>query len=101
MVNDRNQESIYLCYAIILPYNLSLYFLFITSTYRDLAGFFAPLAAEATRLDNNASKGSTFWAGGGNAVDIGLEGGSFGPASFVTDAAKPDGVGAGGCIVVS
>jgi hypothetical protein len=53
-----------------------IYFLFITSTYRDLAGFFAPLAPEAGRVDNSASRGSNFCAAGfGCKADAGLDGG--------------------------
>jgi hypothetical protein len=77
-----------------------------TSTYRDLAGFFAPLAPDAGRLDNSASSGSTL-AGGTcapNADDEGLEGGSPDGvgrlAGGVANGADPVGVGAGGCIVV-
>jgi hypothetical protein len=46
-----------------------------TSTYRDLAGFFAPRAPEAGRLVNNASNGSTFWAAAVGRVDDGLDDG--------------------------
>lgn len=48
---------------------ISLYFLFITSTYRDLAGFLGPLTVDVGRLDNSASSGSTFCGIGGNVVD--------------------------------
>ena len=48
-----------------MPYNaikLKTNHLFITSTYRDLAGFLAPLdpAPEAGRVASSASSGSTF-----------------------------------------
>lgn len=47
-----------------------------TSTYRDRAGFFAPLAPVAGRVDNNASRGSNFCAAGfGCKADVGLDGG--------------------------
>lgn len=83
----------------------SIYFLFMTSTYRDLAGFFAPRAPDAGRLDNNASSGSTFCGGAGNAVDDGLEGGNPGIDVVVGGVAvaggtDTDGVGAGGCVVI-
>lgn len=53
-----------------------IYFLFITSTYFDLAGFLAPLAPEAGRVDNNASRGSNFCAAGFDCkTDVGLDGG--------------------------
>jgi hypothetical protein len=85
-------------------YDRSIYFLFITSTYRDLVGFLTPLAPETERVDNKASKGSTVWPGGGNAVDVGLDGGntgSFRGTSFAGGVAEADGVGAGGCAVVN
>lgn len=63
------------CYA--MQGNI-FYFLFMTSTQRDLAGFFAPLAPEAGRLDNKASKGSAFCAAKGGKVDDGLDDGNAG-----------------------
>ena len=69
-------------YTYAMPFNFPkgefIYFLFMTSTYRDLADFFAPLAPEAGRLDNKASKGSTFWADEGGKVDDGLDDGKAG-----------------------
>ena len=83
----------------------SNYFLFMTSTYRDLAGFLAPRAPDAGRLDNKASSGSTFCGGAGTAVDDGLEGGNPGVdiavvGVEVTGGAEAEGVGAGGCVMV-
>src|SRR5271154_2926146 len=72
----------YKCYAMKpLRRQSSNYFLFMTSTYRDLAGFLAPRAPDAGRPANNASSGSTWCGGAGNADDAGLDGGN------------PDGVG--------
>ena len=81
------------------------YFLFMTSTYRDLAGFLAPLAPDAGRLDNNASSGSTFCGGAGNAEDDGLDEGSpegvrTGGEVAVVKEAGAVGVGGGGWIIV-
>jgi len=76
-----------------------------TSTYRDLAGFFAPRAPDAGRPDNKASSGSTICGGAGNAVDEGLEGGIPGVDIVVGGVAEvsatvTEGVGAGGCVIV-
>jgi len=74
--------------------------LFITSTYRDLAGFFAALCPGAGRLVNNASSESD---GGGNTDGEGLGVGnatSFDVTSFVGGVVEADGVGGGGSIVV-
>ena len=69
-----------------LSYQLSVHektvYLFITSTYRDLTDFFAPLAPATGRLDNNDSNESALTAGVGNA-EVALEGGKIGIPSFV------------------
>jgi len=98
----------YKCYAMKpLRRQSSNYFLFMTSTYRDLAGFLAPRAPDAGRPANNASSGSTFCGGVGNADDAGLEGGNADEVGIVVGGvavaagADTDGVRAAGGVMVA
>jgi len=81
-----------LCYA------TPIYFLFITSTYRDLAGFLTvPFAPDPGRLIN-ASRGSTIGDGVGK-VDVGRDGDVVVVCSSDVGGAETEATGASVCIL--
>jgi hypothetical protein len=81
-----------------MPRPNSIYFLFITSTYRDLAGFLTvPFAPDPGRLIN-ASRGSTI-GDGVSKVDVGRDGGVAVACSSDSGGAETEGTGASVCIL--